>query len=86
MAEDLKAGTMPTDVVIHPFGEIEEALLEAVRQAIEQRFRVRATTGEPRNLPDNSYSSGVHEPLRKLARRVASGWLQSIFRLQERLR
>jgi len=47
---------MPADLVIHPFGEIEEALLEAVRQAIEQRFRVRATTGEPRNLPDNSYS------------------------------
>lgn len=48
--------TKRADVVIHTFGEIEEALVEAVRQAIEQRLPARAATGDPRRLPPGSYS------------------------------
>jgi len=52
---------MPTEVVIHPFGNIEWASLEAVRQAIEQRFHVRAIMGESRDLPESSYSRRRHQ-------------------------
>lgn len=47
---------MPADVIVHPFGEIQEELLMAVRQAIEQQFRMRVAVGESRRLPENSYS------------------------------
>lgn len=47
---------MPGDVIVHPFGEIQEELLMAVRQAIEQQFRMRVAIGESRRLPENSYS------------------------------
>jgi len=66
VAEDLKTTGIPTEVVLHPFGDIEASLLEAVRQAIEQRFHVRATKGESRNLPENFYS-----PLRRQGRSTA---------------
>jgi archaemetzincin len=56
MAEAVKTRIMPAEVVIHPFGDIDEALLNAVQQAIEQRFHIRAVMGEYRNLPDSSYS------------------------------
>lgn len=56
MADDVKTGIMPADVVIHPFGYIDGALLEAVRQAIEERFHVKAIRGESRDLPASSYS------------------------------
>ncbi len=56
MAEDVKTRIMPAEVVIYPFGDIDEALLNAVQQAVEQRFHIRAVRGEYRNLPDSSYS------------------------------
>ena len=46
---------MRADIVVHPFGEIEENVVEAVRQAIERCFHLRATAGERKRVPDNSY-------------------------------
>jgi len=34
-----------TEVIIHPFGEIESHLLEAVRAAIAQRFGISVIAG-----------------------------------------
>lgn len=34
---------MRAEVIVYPFGEIDEALIEAVRRAVEQRFRVQVT-------------------------------------------
>jgi archaemetzincin len=56
VAEDLQTTRIPTEVVLHPFGDIDGALLEAVRQEIEQRFQVRGIKGESRELPENFYS------------------------------
>lgn len=47
---------MRAEIILHPFGEIQDELLEAVRQAIEQRFRVSVTIGESRVLAEKSYS------------------------------
>ena len=56
MAEDFKTTGITTEVVLHPFVNIDGALVEAVRQAIEQRFHVRAIKGETRDLPESFYS------------------------------
>lgn len=56
MVEDFQTTEITTEVVLHPFGDIEGALLEAVRQAIEQRFHVRASKGKSMELPENFYS------------------------------
>jgi hypothetical protein len=47
---------MYADVIVHPFGEIDEALIGAVRQAVQQRFRVQITIGERKRMPEYSYS------------------------------
>jgi archaemetzincin len=47
---------MRAEVIVHPFGDIEEALIEIVRHAIEQEFRVRSIVGERRSIPGGSYS------------------------------
>jgi archaemetzincin len=47
---------MHVDVIVHPFGEIDEALIGAVRQAIEQQFRVQVTIGEKKRMPADSFS------------------------------
>ncbi len=47
---------MYADVIVHPFGEIDEALIGAVRQAVQQRFRVQVTIGERKRMPEYSYS------------------------------
>jgi len=55
--EDFKTKRMSAELVIHSFGDIDKALLEAVRQAIEQRLHLRAVTGESMYVPANSYST-----------------------------
>jgi archaemetzincin len=47
---------MPAEVVIHPFGEIDGNLINAVRTAIEQSFGVKATVGTMEPVPADSYS------------------------------
>jgi archaemetzincin len=47
---------MLADIVIHPFGEIQRDLVEAVRAAVEQVFKVRVTLGEKLSVPARSYS------------------------------
>jgi archaemetzincin len=47
---------MQADVVIHPFGEVDGNLINAVRTAIEQSFGVKATVGATEPVPANSYS------------------------------
>ena len=47
---------MHVDVTVHPFGEIDEVLTGAVRQAIEQQFRVQVTIGEKMPPPADSFS------------------------------
>lgn len=57
MEEDFKTIRMPAGVVIHSFGDIDKAVLKAVRQAIEQHLHLRAVTGESMDVPASSYSA-----------------------------
>jgi archaemetzincin len=47
---------MSSEVIVHPFGDIEVALIEVVRHAIEQECRVRSIVGERRSIPADSYA------------------------------
>jgi archaemetzincin len=47
---------MPTDVIVHPFGEIKGDLLEAIRAAVGERFDVRVTFGQQQAMPPGAYS------------------------------
>ena len=54
---NLSRQKMSAEVVIHAFGDIDEALLQSVKQAIEQRLHLRVVTGESMEVPAGSYSS-----------------------------
>ena len=45
-----------TDVIIHPFGEIKNDLLEAVRIAIARQFGVSVRVGRDQPVPTRGYS------------------------------
>jgi archaemetzincin len=47
---------MLTDVIIHPFGEIKNNLLEAVRVAVAQQFGGVVILGAEQPVPAQSYS------------------------------
>jgi len=47
---------MPINVIVHPFGEIESDLLEAIRAAVGERFGVSATLGHKQAVPSRAYS------------------------------
>ena len=47
---------MPTDVIVHPFGEIEGDLLETIRAAVGERFGVGVTFGQQQAVPTRAYS------------------------------
>ncbi|HWP43426.1 MAG TPA: archaemetzincin family Zn-dependent metalloprotease [Blastocatellia bacterium] len=48
---------MLDEIIIHPFGKIDSELLEAVRAAVADRFRVKASIGRALAVPDHAYSS-----------------------------
>ena len=47
---------MHSDIIVHPFGEIDETVIGAVRQGIERQLRVQVTIGERKQTPEHSYS------------------------------
>src|SRR5947209_748891 len=53
-----KLGVMPTEVIVHPFGEIKRSLLEAICAAVREQFNVGATLGQKLPVPTQAYSVG----------------------------
>jgi archaemetzincin len=47
---------MVAEISIHTFGEIDGQLIEAVRAAVEDRFRVKVTVGQALVVPAHAYS------------------------------
>jgi archaemetzincin len=47
---------MSEDIIVHPFGEVESDLVEAVDLAVARRFRMRVRPGEQLSIPARSYS------------------------------
>ena len=56
LLERARLSTTPTDVIVHPFGEIEGDVLEAIRAAVGERFRVGVTVGQQQAVPTRAYS------------------------------
>jgi hypothetical protein len=46
---------MSGNVIIHPFGKIDQRLVESVRSAVEQRFRVKAGVGSRLEAPATAF-------------------------------
>jgi len=49
-------GPVSDNVIIHPFGRIDQHLVESVRYAVEQRFRVKASVGSRLEVPATAFS------------------------------
>jgi archaemetzincin len=47
---------MSEDIIVHPFGEVESDLVEAVDISVQRRFRMRVRIGEQLSIPARSYS------------------------------
>jgi len=47
---------MVSEIVIHPFGEIDRPVLEAVRAAVKRSFGIETAVGEELDVPPQAYS------------------------------
>lgn len=47
---------MQDEIIVHPFGEVDTDLVEAVSLAVEERFSIRSAIGQRFMVPAQSYS------------------------------
>jgi predicted Zn-dependent protease len=47
---------MPAEIIIHPFFEVEDDLVEDLRVALEQAFKMTVTEGYRLSMPARAFS------------------------------